>query len=177
MRSLRFQVVSVLVALVGLSFLAGASGVASASDVKTKPSKARDVVAKLPKTLEGVRGKLELYGKISAVDKKGVVLSITKVDKQYPGSKLTMNQPYFGAAKEGDPEAWLLKKNVQLLWQKEGFSDDKAKKLYTENKSHYKTGQFLRILARWSEKDKAMVVMGATWFGSPGRRGAAKARS
>jgi hypothetical protein len=174
MRFLRLRVLSLLVAAASVPLLTG--GVFG-SDVRPKPPKAADVVVKLPKTLEGVRGKLELYGKVSTVDKKGIVVAVTGVDKQYPGNKLTMNQPYFAAAKKGDPETWLIKKNVQLLWQKDGFNNDKHKKAYADNKTHYKPGQSLRVVAKWSEKDKAMIVMGATWFGSTGKRGEAKARS
>jgi hypothetical protein len=132
------------------------------------------VVAELPKDLQGLPGKLELYGNLSAADRKGIVLSITKVDREYPGNQFTNGRPYFGAAKDGDPEAWLVKKTVRLLWQKDRFSGEQAKKIYENNKSRYKVGQFLRVGVKWSETEKALTVVGATWFGGPGARGKQK---
>jgi hypothetical protein len=145
-----------------------------AADGRATISKDAKVIAELPKDLQGLPGKLELYGKLSAADPKGIVLSITKVDREYPGNQFTNGQPYFAAAKDGDPEAWLVKKTVRLLWQKDGFGGEQEKKIYENNKSRYKAGQSLRILAKWSDTEKALTVVGATWFGGPEARGKQK---
>jgi hypothetical protein len=175
MRFLRLYVPAFTAVLTGVWLLAGICGDALASNVKAKPPKAGEIVTKLPKPLAGLRGELELYGKISVADKTGIVIAVTGVDKQYPGNKLTFGQPYFAAVKKVDPEIWLKDKKVRLVWKKEGFNNDKHKTAYNNNKGNFKVGQFLRVGTKWSDKDKALVVIGATWFGSPGRRGAAKA--
>jgi hypothetical protein len=172
MRIVHLQTLSLLTAA---ALLAGPCGDALASDVRARPPKPPGIVVKPPKALRGLRGKLELYGKIAAVDKKGIVLAVTRVDKQYPGNRLTFGQPYFGAAKKGDPETWFIKKKLRLLWQKEGFNSDRNKKAYNANKKNFKARQFLRVGTKWSDKDKAMIVVGATWFGAPGKRGGPKA--
>ena len=60
MRFLRRNVSSFLVASAGVWLLAGMFGHALGSDVRPTPPKPLDIVAKLPKSLEGLRGKLEL---------------------------------------------------------------------------------------------------------------------
>jgi hypothetical protein len=176
MRCPRLRLLSVVVASVSVFILTAVSVGVHGADARAVSSKGKgqEVVTKFPKAIQEVSGELELYGTISEVDKKGVVLSITKVDKQYPGNQFTAGQPYFGDVQKDDPEAWLLKKAVRLLWQKDGFDNDKAKELYATNKSHYKAGQSLRILSKWSKEDSGLIVKGATWFGGVGKRGAAK---
>jgi hypothetical protein len=63
---------------------------------------------------------------------------------------------------------------MRLVWQKDGFNNDKHKKAYNDNKARFKVGQSLRVSARCADKDKALIVLGATWFGSPGKRGVQK---
>lgn len=144
------------------------------ADDEPESGKKTEIVVELPKSLQGLVGELELYGKISAADKKGIVLATTGVDKEFPGNETTGGQPYFAAAEKDDPEAWLIGKNVRLAWQKDGFDDDKDQKLYNKNKDHYKPGTFLRVVVRWSEKDKGLIVLGATWFNGGLKRGGQK---
>jgi hypothetical protein len=167
MRFFQVRYLSTLVASASLLLLAGMFYSAFGADERTKP----------PKNIQGIQGKLELYGKIAAIDDKGITLSVTQVDKEYPGNQLTAGQTYFAAIKKGDPEERLLKTNVQLLWQTDGFSGDKQKKLYADNKKNYKKGQFLRVHVKWSEEDHAPIILGATWFGDSGKKGAKKGRS
>jgi hypothetical protein len=174
MRCFRPRLLSVMVATAGALLLAGILPSTVGADSRTSP-KGKEGVSKFPKAIQEMRGELELYGTISTVDKKGIVLAVSNVDKQYAGNQITGGRPFFGAVKKDDPEAWLMKKTVRLLWQKDGFDAEKYKKLYEENKKNYKKGQFLRVVVKWSQKDSGLTVRGATWFGQPGTRGGPKA--
>jgi hypothetical protein len=175
MRFSRLRSLSAVVASTTALVLTGVVCAAFAGDSRTVSPKAKEVVTRFPKAIQDLPGELELYGTITAVDKKGIVLAVNNVDKQYPGNQITAGQPYFGAVKKDDPEAWLAKKTVRLLWREDGFDGEKYKKLYEENKKNYKTKQFLRVGVTWSKKGSGLTVKGATWFGGPGKRGGPKA--
>ena len=105
-----------------------------------------------------------------------IVLSVTQVDKEHPGNQITGGQPYFAAAEKGDPGNVAYRQESATPLEKGRIQQRQPQEEgYEENKTNYKKGQFLRIGVEWSNKEDGLSVIGATWFGGLGTRGAKKA--
>ncbi len=112
-------------------------------------SEAAKPVTQFPKAVHGFKG--SLYGIISEVNKKGIVLSnIFHVDKEFPpqqpGGLITMTP-----VEKDTPEGWFYGKTVQLLCD-------------NEYKKNYQVGNSISGMIHWSEKGQALVITGARWF-------------
>jgi hypothetical protein len=121
-----------------------------AKPAEKKPEPAKPIT-QFPKAVHGFKGQLQ--GIIAAVNKDGIVLSdIFGVNREYPPQEpggLMELRPIERDA----PEAWLFGKTIQLL-----CADNEYKK-------NYQVGNSIGGMVHWSEKDQALVITGAQWYG------------